>query len=467
LASVLPSPQSAAALLEHVPMMSRNKVIEQLGKGELFVTELETPLREDTTELHTFPLYRRYGEEQIAVHIVGHMTNGNLDGGYGIEKAYDSFLKEHTATAKITYYLDALGRSIQGKPPTVQLDQRSNGGVVLTIDSEIQRIAEEVGEKYLSKGAVVVMTPDGKIRASASFPSFDPNHLEKSLTDEENKPMFNRAFASYNVGSTFKIVTAAAALESGIAPSRSYFCRGQIDVSGQIIKCHNHYGHGLLKMEQAMAESCNPYYISLGLLLNPAALLQMARDMSFSKAGILASGFASQGGYLPTLSELNSPAAIANLSFGQGSLSATPIQISLMTCCIVNQGKTPFAKLVEGLSEDGKVLSEKTEDAAPIHAIRKQTADTVKRFLITGVMERENQQAKPTKTTAGGKTATAQTGRFRDGEEICQGWFTGFFPAEEPQYIVTVLCEDAESGNLSAGPVFREIADRVTEQMEE
>lgn len=80
-------------------------------------------------------------------------------------------------------------------------------------------------------------------------------------------------------------------------------------------------------------------------------------------------------------------------------------------------------------------------------------------------MSRSGQNAKPTKTTAGGKTATAQTGNFKNGEEILQGWFTGFFPAEDPQYVVTVLCEEADSGNSSASPVFREIADRITEEL--
>lgn len=464
-ASVLPTPQSAALLLDHVPALNRGTVLEQLEKGELFATELETPFDTDTNELHTFPLYKRYADDQLAVHIIGHMTNGNLDGGYGIEKAYDSFLKEHTAATEITYYLDALGRSIQGKQPEITLNQASEAGVVLTLDARLQKIVEEVGEKYLPKGAVVVMTPDGKIRACASFPSFDPNDLTESLTDEENKPMFNRAFGSYNVGSTFKIVTAAAALESGISSSRSYSCVGQIDVSGQVIKCHNLWGHGALSMEQAMAESCNPYYISLGLGLDKTLFCQTARDLSFSKSSLLAPGFSSQSGYLPAISELSSPAAVANLSFGQGSLTATPIQIALMTCCIVSGGKTPYAKLVEGLSEDGKTLSEANPDIAPINAISQETADTISQFLVTGVMERANQNAKPTKTTAGGKTATAQTGQFKNGTEICQGWFTGFFPAEEPQYVVTVLCEEAESGNLSASPVFREIADRVTEEL--
>lgn len=464
-ASVLPGPQSAATILQHISPLDRSNVLEKLEKGELFTVELQTPLSSDTNELHTFPVYRRYSDDQLAPHIIGHLTNGNLDGGYGIEKAYDTFLKEHTAQSSITYFLDASGRSIQGKDPEITLNAASDAGVVLTLDAGIQRIVQEVGEKYLSKGAVVVMTPEGEIRACASFPAFSPNDLTASLKDEENKPMFNRAFGSYSVGSTFKIVTAAAALESGISPSRSYRCVGSIDVSGQVFHCHNHAGHGTLDMEHAMAESCNPYFISLGLSLDKAKLCQTAKDFSFSKSSLMAPDFSSQSGTLPTPEELTSPASVANFSFGQGTLMATPIQIARMTCCVVNGGKTPSARLVKGLSEDGKTLAEENPIAAPVNAVSEETAAQIKRFLITGVMSREGQNAKPTKTTAGGKTATAQTGNFKDGEEVLQGWFTGFFPAEEPQYVVTVLCEEAESGNSSASPVFREIADRITEEL--
>ncbi len=465
LASVLPTPQSAAVLLEHIPTLSRAQVLAQLQKGELFAVELETPIGADTAELHTFPLYRRYREDPLAVHLIGHLTNGGQDGGYGIEKAYDTFLKAQSTTAKITYELDAGGEPIAGKSPRILLEENRRGGVVLTLDKQMQQIVEEVGESHLEKGAVVVMTPSGQIRACASFPDFDPNDLRNSLADQENQPMFNRAFAAYSVGSSFKIVTAVAGLKSGVSETRRYDCSGRIDLDGQKIRCHLHTGHGSLNLAQAMAESCNPYFISLGLLLDPAAFLQTAADFSFGKSSLLAPDLVTQSGSLPDLSELSTPAGIANLSFGQGSLTATPIQVALMTCCIVNGGKTPFAKLVEGLTLDGETLSEEYPDSAPIHAVSEAVADKIRRFLVSGVMDRANQEAKPTLTTAGGKTATAQTGQYDpNGEEICQGWFTGFFPAEDPQLVVTVLCEGAESGNRSAGPIFREIADRITKE---
>ena len=191
-------------------------------------------------------------------------------------------------------------------------------------------------------------------------------------------------------------------------------------------------------------------------------MYQMAKDLSFSKTMELAPGFSPQSGYLPTIKELFNPADVANFSFGQGLLMATPIQLTQMMCSIVNGGKTPSPKLVEGLSQDGKTLFNSSQSSAAIDAMKPETAAQIKSFLVYSVMNKANQYAKPAKTTAGGKTATAQTGNYIGEEEINQGWFCGFFPAENPKYVVTVLCENAESGNISASPVFREIADRVT-----
>ncbi len=465
IAAVLPSPSSADLLLDAVPVLDRAAVLTRLQAGEPFTAVLANRLPSDTTELQTFVTTKRYADNQLAPHIIGHLTNGGTEGGYGIEKAYDTFLKEHTTQTTITYFLDAKGGSIQGREPAISAPAASDAGVVLTLDRELQQIIEEVGKQQIDKGAIVVMTPDGKIRGCASFPAFSPTNLSDSLKDEANQPMFNRTFGSYAVGSTFKIATAATALESGISPTLSYFCSGQIAVKEQVFGCHKHTGHGKLTLSQAMAESCNPYFISLGLSLDRTKLLQTARDLSFSKRYELAPGFYTQAGYLPTADELFNPAEVANLSFGQGKLMATPIQIATMTCAILNGGKTPTPKLVEGLTLDGSTLSEAYPTAAPTDAMKEETAAQLQEFLIASVMDKANQEAKPTKTTAGGKTATAQTGNYNGDEEVMQGWFTGFFPAENPQYVVTVLCEDAESGNATAGPVFREIADRITEEI--
>lgn len=121
------------------------------------------------------------------------------------------------------------------------------------------------------------------------------------------------------------------------------------------------------------------------------------------------------------------------------------------------------ASLVEGTTKDGSFVSEPTETAAPVRAVTAETASRVKEALVRSVMDNEEHKARPRYVSAGGKTGTAQTGRFHeDGTEILQGWFAGFFPAEEPQYILVVLAEDAEHGSSDAAPVFQEIVNRMT-----
>lgn len=459
-ASVLPQPENFDAVLGAVDASRREDVLKLLQQGDPFVIEVNKALL-GVPGVQTFQVPQRYQDNQTAAHIVGYL-NGDGAGASGIEAAYDDLLTENAVSATISYTLDGMGRELAGAQPTVTNPPAGTGGVVLTIDRDLQQIVEKAGSQ-LKRGAILMLEPaTGKIRAAASFPAFSPNNLAKSIKDEENAPMINRAFCAYSVGSTFKISTAAAALEQGVSRSLRYTCTGVIDVKGQKFKCHKLAGHGTLDMAGAMEESCNPYFINLALGLDKERLVAQASDLSFGKSYDLAPGMRTQPGYLPTQSELFNPADVANFSFGQGKLTATPLQVGLMMCSVLNGGRTPRASLVEGETTDGKTLSHAQEDSATLQAMSAQTASTIKQFLVDAVMVRENQNAKPDTVSAGGKTGTAQTGRFVDGVEMVQAWFAGFFPADQPKYVVVVLVEDGDFGNTSASPIFRQIADEVT-----
>ena len=171
----------------------------------------------------------------------------------GIEKGYNDFLSQHTSKTQVAYTMDGLGHGMPGVEPEVRDGGSDPAGIVLSIDKDIQTVIQNVGGRELKKGAIVVMDPyNGEIKGAASFPTFTPTDLSKSIQDTENSPMINRAFLPFNVGSTFKIVTAAAALEAGIPMSETAVCTGSVDVSGQIIRCHKRDGHGMLDMLDAM-----------------------------------------------------------------------------------------------------------------------------------------------------------------------------------------------------------------------
>ncbi len=464
MAAVFPLPENMAAVKTAAgEQYTEDELMEFYSESRPFTISVDEDFSAEGVLFFDVP--ERYQDEQTAAHIVG-CVDSDGSGSSGIESSYDDFLDGHAVEQTVSYSVNGTGELLKGESASISSSGEKNAGVVLTIDSAVQSIVESVGKRYIDNGAVVVMDPKtGDIKAMASFPSFSQNALEKSVKDTENTPMINRALSAYAVGSTFKICTAAAALESGISEIW-YKCTGKIDVNGQEFSCHEQGGHGTLSMKLAMANSCNTYFIKLGLMLDRAKFRNTAADMSFGKSYRLAASITSDAGTLPSQSELGNSAEVANLAFGQGKLAAIPLQVTLMTCCVINGGQLVYPRLVMGTTTDGKALEE-NEAKAPMNVLSESTAQTIKEFLDYDVMNTENQYARPLTVSAGGKTATAQTGVFENGVEKLNTWFTGYFPAEDPQYAVTVLCENGTWGNTSAAPVFQKIADRVTALEEE
>lgn len=460
--AVFPTPQNQKKVLDAVEPERKQTVTELLETGKPFVTETTEAV--DAEMVYSFSVPERYTENQTAVHLIGYLDY-NGSGVTGIEKEYDSFLADSGKKIQVTGMLNALQQTIAGVEPEIRIEGAENAGVVLTLDCRIQQIIESIGSQMLDKGAIVVMDPyNGQIRAMASFPAYSPSNLGEAVNDQENKPMLNRALLGYSVGSTFKIVTAAAAMQSlgrEYCLTREYTCEGAVDVYGQVFRCHLRSGHGELDMFDAMRESCNPWFIGLGQETGGEALLKTAENLGFGETMMLYGDITASGGTLPSVDSLQAPAAVANFSFGQGELTASPVQIARMTAAVVNGGKLVSPTLVLGTTDDGKTLQ---SSALPVsrQAISSEIAAQLKVMLAYAVMSDDSSGAKPELVTAGGKTATAQTGQYdEDGNELEQGWFTGFFPADEPQYVVTVLAENEGFGNTSAAPVFAEIADAV------
>ncbi|MEG2429910.1 MAG: penicillin-binding transpeptidase domain-containing protein, partial [Oscillospiraceae bacterium] len=278
-----------------------------------------------------------------------------------------------------------------------------------------------------------------------------------------------RAFSAYNVGSIFKPVTAAAALSNGMTKDHSFCCTGKIDIFDNAFGCHKKSGHGVLDLIGAMANSCNPYFIDFSKDISPEKLLMTASDLSFGKRTELCKNFFSDSGNLPTLREISSPAGKANFAFGQGELTATPLQIAQMMSAIVSGGNSIKPTLVKGYFDGTKLIEQ--QRSYPIKAMEKSVADELVEELNYSVMEMQNQNAKSNFVTCGGKTGTAQTGIFKNDKEDLNGWFAGYcydkkYKTSEkineiPKYVIVVLSENCDSGNENASPIFREIVDRL------
>ena len=436
--------------------VDREEFSENFDLGQPFVFECT----EDTPQsdaLTVFRIPQRYSEVQHANHAVGYKSQGA--GATGIEYAYNKILRGSEGENSVTYSADGFGRVLIGNGKKTVRSSADRTGVVTSIDADIQEICEN-SVKGAGKGAVVVSDVNtGDILSLVSFPDYSVSDIEDAL-DDEDCPLINRALYSYSVGSIFKLVTSCEAISEGFE-RYIYFCRGFTDIQGQNFNCHKPDGHGMQNMSQALTNSCNTYFINLSKYLDAVSFRSLAYSLGFGREIFLCSGMTSSAGVLPSERELSIPAELANFSFGQGRLTATPLQVNRMTCAIANGGKLPEMRLIRGITADGKsIANEKSTQFS--RALPSGTAEKVKEMMIKAVEDGENSNAKTRYTRAGAKTSTAQTGRFdKNGEEFCHAWITGFFPAEKPVYAVTVLVEDGGYGNESSAPVFREIADNI------
>ena len=410
--------------------------------------------------LYNFETPVRYSEAQPAVHIIGYLNDGT--GVSGIEQAYDEFLKAGAQKVSATYYADGTGRLLTGEDVSVSVPENDKiCGVVLTLDSKIQALTETALAAGTEKGAAVVMdVQSGEILAAASVPVFDPLDLAASFGNP-NAPFINRAFSAYTVGSTFKLVTAAAALESGVSTGRTYTCTSSIEIEGREFKCHWEYGHGEIDMPTALRVSCNPYFIDLAMEVGGAKILEMAKNLGFGSAAEFGPDYSPSAGSLPTEAEVSYKTSLASFSFGQGKLMATPVQMAALAAAIANGGLSVTPSLVLGTYDSDGNFSETIKYEAN-RAMTERTAALL-REMMTGVVENgSGEAAKPETGGAGGKTASAQTGQYdEEGNEIVHAWFVGFYPAENPEYAIAVLAEGMDSGGDYAAPIFKEICDGI------
>lgn len=456
-AAAVPSIEAANALSRVLSPSEMKPVYTLLTAGRPFTLKL--PKKISVPGIDVFSLKKRYADRQTAVHVLGYL-DGSGNGAAGVEKAFDRQLSGNRGKITVSYPVDAMNRVLSRERRTVSdASALQNGGVVLTLDRSVQALAEQSAAKYLKKGAVVVLeVPSGKIRAMVSLPSFSPNRVA-SVLNSADSPLLNRATSAYSVGSVFKLAAAASALEYGISPDETYTCTGSIEVDGAAFHCFNGQSHGTENMKQAIANSCNTYFVHLMQKVPQADFLQMARKLGFGRSSPIAPGMSPDPGVLPDLNSLKVPRALANFSFGQGDLTATPLQVAAMVNAIASDGKFTQPYLYEGLVNDKKQFTERAGPQQGTRVMSEKTAGLLRDFMKASIDSGTSRKGKPSLTTAGAKTATAQTGKFVNGVETVESWFAGFCPYENPRYAVVVFAEGGDGGGATCGPVFRDLAD--------
>ena len=428
-----------------------------------YFTSFTTPKSNQINEnedIKKFDVFERYGDS-VALHLIGY-TDIDKNGVSGIEKYYQKEIDEHNGTLSVAYSADALGRMLIGENIEIRNNNYySQGGIMLTIDRDIQIIVENALKNgNIDKGAAVVLdVKNSAILACASTPIYRRNNIEEYLNSTDS-PFLNRAFECFPVGSVFKPVTAAAALENGIN-LKEYNCKGYIEKSENKFNCNKLEGHGKLDFDTAIAMSCNPYFIELSTQTGANKLLSTAKKLGFGKSIDLENGFVTPQGCLPDIKELNSSAAVGNLGFGQGKLTASPLQIANCFAAIANGGiyNEPYVykgsfdsngNLTPTVQKNGKRVLSKTTCQTIKNAMAKTTTDGTGKTAFTSLFD------------ACTKTATAQSGQYdENGIEIKYCWFVGFFPIENPQYVICILKENGSSGGTDGAPVFKEISENI------
>ncbi len=395
------------------------------------------------------PLARSVGSRRVydagpaLAQIIGYSSTRY--GESGLEAALDPFLAP-PGTSEETQ----LGRLFGGSTPAA-----GQGGarIVLTLRRDIASIADQAFPAG-ARGAVVVLDPrSGAILAAVSHPSYNPNRLAavwNTLRSQSDAPLLDRALEGvYPPGSTFKMVTASAALDSGaFTPQSTFNDPGYFTIGGFTLHNAEHEATGVQPLVNAFAYSSNVDFAQIGVALGVPTFYDYLKRFHVGDDMNLPVAVAKDEVPEP---DTVSPSELAQMAFGQASLAVTPLRIALIAATIADRGVLMRPWLVKQIQVPGRPAL-RTIPVAWGRPIAPQTADDVRSFMEAVVRYGTGTAAQLRGVTVAGKTGTAtHPGGPPD------AWFACFAPADDPRLVVAVVVEDAGYGGVAAAPVARHI----------
>ncbi len=401
----------------------------------------------------------RYADDNIARHVVGYIGKTDKTGQMGIEKSMNSYL-ESRGSDSIAAVVDS-GKNIIRGLGFRKVEAAGDGvsySLKLTLDYHIQNIIETAMEKNGVEGSIVVMdVKSGDILGMASKPDFDQGNVDKYLKSSGNE-LINKSIWQFDLGSIFKTVVAAAAIEGGyVNPENRYKCQGYADVGSSRIKCSTYKTHEdrEINMKEAFALSCNSTFIQIGTATGAENILEMAGRLGLGQK-LCFTIPEEKAGYIPSAQE----DGIGNISIGQGKIQVTPLQVTCMMAAIANNGIRNDPQMVDSLITEKGLTVKKLERSRPQIVLNPITSKLLKDMLhevtVTGTGKQANMDEYG---GCCGKTSSAQTG-INEGE-VVHGWFAGFVPYEKPKYAITVFIYNGQSGGGAAAPLFKEVASQI------
>lgn len=359
-----------------------------------------------------------------------------------INSIFNNF-NDEIGSKKVNFSIDALGRLLDGDNGTVINDNYdAQNGVILTLDNSIQQIANEAS-KSMEKGAVVVMdVENSNILALVS----------------RGDDYLNRANLSYSVGSIFKLAVCLSAIENNI--DADYNCEGSITVGDTTYSCQKEKAHGAQNMKQALANSCNCYFVNLALLLGSDKITQTAQSLGFGEDIYIEEKITAKGGSFPSEELLKSKGQLALLGFGQGELTDSPVHFCSVIASIANGGVYNKPNLILG-SVDANGGAYYNEESQGDRVMKASTAYKLTDYMRYFVSNGTGRSADYNSASAG-KTSTSQSGQYIDNQEQYNTWFAGFYPYKNPKYAIVVMTEHGTSGAEDCCPVFRTIVEKLS-----
>ena len=420
--------------------------------------------------------YKRiYPYDELASKVLG-FTGADNQGIIGLESKYESYLKGQDGL--ILTFTDARGREVPDLEES-RIEPISGKTLQISMDYNIQSYCTMMAEKaYLQKEAdevnIIVMNPqNGEILAMVNYPEFNPNepftltsqYSQYVGTEAENtylNEMWRNSCVSdtYEPGSTFKIITASAALEEGVLSLDNHFyCPGYIMVEDRRIRCHKTTGHGSQSLEEAICNSCNPAFISIGMSLGVDNYYHY-----FEKFGLLDKTNIDLPGEAGTIMHKKSvigPVELATIAFGQ-SFQISPIQLVTTVSSLINGGTRVTPHFGVSVTDSATGEEQYLEYDYLTEICTEETSETMRYLLEKVVSEGSGNKAAVEGFEIGGKTATSQTLPRSENKYISS--FLGFAPADNPQVLVLVIIHNPQGiyyGGTIAAPIAQEIFENI------
>ncbi|MBQ9157091.1 MAG: peptidoglycan glycosyltransferase [Eubacterium sp.] len=475
-------PEKIIALLTRILDLPEEEVrdkVEKVSSREKIKSNVPKDLADQIREAGLAGIkvdedYRRYyPHDELASRVLG-FTGSDNQGILGLESKYDQLLMG--TDGKILTMTDFMGVEVEDAAEE-RIEPVPGKDLYLTLDYNIQCYAQQAAEKVLKEKkaksvSVILMNPqNGEIYAMVNVPEYDLNEPYRLLPDYEDpaiskQDQLNNMWRnpiisdSYEPGSTFKIVTAAAALSEGkVSVDDTFSCPGYRIVEDRKIRCHKTQGHGTETFKEGVMNSCNPVFMDIGARVGAGDMLAWYRRLGlYEKTGVDLPGEASS--IMHKLEDIGG-VELATMSFGQ-SIQITPLQLLRAVSAVVNGGSLVTPHLAAAVSDPVNGSRETCSYSLIKNRVSGEVSQTMKELLEAVVSEGTGNKAQVEGFRVGGKTATSEKLPRRNNKYISS--FLGFAPADDPKIMGLILIDEPQGiyyGGTIAAPVMAEIFENV------